>query len=128
MNLQYVIASFVMIGAIVGAVFVGLAFMSTDEHYDIISGKIAFESEEEYSDFKRAMAHPEIEIEKWDVYESKLPIVADFEIRTEDNTPFAYDGERTEVDIDGNLPLAVIVPLMIILFGGAIAAMIADES
>lgn len=54
------------------------------------TGKVVFESESEYSQFKVAVGHPDVDINEIDVLSSDPPIVVRFDISTPYNMDFNY--------------------------------------
>ncbi|KKN27707.1 hypothetical protein LCGC14_0861830 [marine sediment metagenome] len=82
---------------LIGGYFGGLIYFWTDyiENKDVItsrvySGRIYFEVEEEYSQFKKYLAtHPEVRIQKLDVLSSSDPLV-DMRIEAPAETIFPY--------------------------------------
>lgn len=59
------------------------------------AGKVVFETEEEYGDFKRLIGREDIAIQKVGVYSSAPPIVVDFYVSTLSTVEFPY-GKATE--------------------------------
>ncbi len=57
-------------------------------------GKVTFETEEEYGDFKRAMGSPDVNIVESMILSSAPPVVAEFEVRVAAGSTFPY-GEGT---------------------------------
>lgn len=114
-----------LVGTAAGCYFAVSAAMNAEEHYDISSGKVVFETTQEYGDFKRAIADPEVTIEKMDVYSSDPPIVVDFEVTLPDENDFTY-GTKKEVDVEGYIGLAIIAGIFIPVLGGSLTFIVRE--
>jgi hypothetical protein len=67
-------------------------------------GKIVFQSESEYIQFKQAMSQENVRIEDVDVLSSAPPIIVKFKVTVPGNVAFPY-GEKYSTDIFGGIAL-----------------------
>jgi len=111
------VALFVMAGVTAGiASFYSLSTHNVDRY----SGKVVMWSEEEYQDFKVALARDDVSIKELNLVHSDPPIIADIDVRAE--KPFPY-GDRYELSV-GHYFIYVLGAVLAFIVTGGIGVLI----
>jgi hypothetical protein len=107
---------------VISVVIIGLGVITgvPELQNDRYTGKIAFASEGEYSDFKRAIAAPAVEYQAngISVLSSEPPIVVQFTVKTPSGYNFPYGTHDSQVKYMSLLMSAVLI------FGGIALALV----
>ena len=112
---------FLVAGAVLFAFALFALFAISHSHDERITvtygGKVVFETEEEYSDFKRAVGDDVVDIRDIMTLSSEPPVVVDFEVRVPYDYSFGY-GDRSEDTSD--IHLGYVVNVFIALVGASL--------
>jgi len=105
---------------LVGAVFTvfGVGETAAPGTTNTYEGKVAFWSEEQYTEFKKIVAPNQVQIHDLDVWSSDFPIIVQFEIEAEKGYKFPYGTKVKDYDLRWMLPvgIAMLVPGIVVLW------------
>ena len=110
-----------LLGVLVALVlFFGCYFGATGLVGNAYSGKLALD-EQEYTEFKIALADESVSIQKLNIASSAAPVIVDFEVVTKDIFPFG----KKRNELGWLIPVGVIVSL---IFGAVGYALTLEEN
>ena len=105
-----------VIGATVGFTILGLHWGETAEKK--YTGKIVFQSEQEYGQFKQAVGDQEVDISEMQVLSSDPPIVVEFKVYVPHWMEFPY-GEHN-ADLSSTVLPSILLWVVVVVAGGLI--------